>query len=431
MYFLEYGVIKKKAEYRVALIYPNVYKAGNSNLGFLFVYNLINEQENFQCERVFTDFPKSIETNSLLKDFDVLAFSCSFEMDLFSVYEIANQFPDKVKILGGRTSYNPFPVKDVVDYVFVGDAEESLPEFLLQYENGGDLSRVANVFTGGRTKAGYSLLQYHPVCEPIQWGEVAQAFTRSFLLEMSRGCSQKCRFCLVSHCIGKKRERSVDQIQAVVEEAEKRTKFENITLIGPDSHSHIGEIVEVLKPYRVSLPSLRVEEISEELLSLVAPKTVTIAPETSERLRFTVGKRVTDTHIEEKVTLCSQYARQLKLYFMVGLPGETEKDLQEIVNLVRSISKIMRTKVTVSPFVPKPHTPFSDVLYNTKAVEKALSFLKKHLQITGPSAKQGFIQWLLSVGDEQVTPYLAHKRYASWKPLEAVTFEKKWKLIEV
>ncbi len=431
MHFLEYGVIKKKAQYKVALIYPNVYKAGNSNLGFLFVYNLINEQENFQCERVFTDFPKSIETQSVLKDFDILAFSCSFEMDFFTVYEIANQFPDKVKILGGRTSYNPFPVMDVIDYVVVGDAEESLPQFLLQYENGGDLSRVPGVFTGGRTKAGYSLLKYHPVSEPIQWGDIQQAFYRSFLLEMSRGCSQQCKFCLVSHCIGKKRERSVDQIQSIIKEAEKRTKFENITLVGPDSHSRVEEIIEVLNPYRVSLPSLRIDKISEELLALVTPRTVTIAPETSERLRFTLGKRVTDTDIKEKVMLCSRYAHQIKMYFMVGLPEETERDLQEIVALVRSISKIMRTKVTVSPFVPKSHTPFSDVQYNTKAVGKALSFLKKYIQYTGPSAKQGFIQWALSVGDEHVAPYLTQKKYAAWRPLEGMTFEKKWKVITV
>lgn len=431
MHFLEYGVLKKKAQYKVALIYPNVYKAGNSNLGFLFVYNLINEQENFQCERFFTDFPKSIETHSVLKDFDIIAFSCSFEMDFFTVYEIATQFPDKVRILGGRTSYNPFPVKDVIDYVIVGDAEKSLPAFLFKYEEGGDVSRVPGVFTGGKTTAGYEVLQYHPVCEPIQWGEVNQAFYRSFLLEMSRGCSQKCKFCLVSHCIGKKRERSVDQIQSIVKEAEKRTKFESITLIGPDSHSRIREIIEVLHPYRVSLPSLRVVTLSEDVLALVEPKTVTIAPETSERLRFLLGKKVTDADINQKVTLCSRYARQIKLYFMVGLPGETETDLQEIVRIVRSISKIMRTNVTVSPFVPKPHTPFSDFKYNTKAVGKALSFLRKSLRFTGPSAKQGFIQWALSVGDEQVTPYLAHKSYAAFKPLEGVVFEKKWKVIHV
>ncbi|KYK36113.1 MAG: hypothetical protein AYK19_09540 [Theionarchaea archaeon DG-70-1] len=431
MHFLEYGVIKKKAEYRVALVYPNVYKAGNSNLGFIFAYNLINEKENFECERFFTDFPRSIETYSRLKDFDVIAFSCSFEMDYFTVYEIAHQFPEKIKILGGRTSYNPFPLKEVIDYFFVGDAEESLPEFLTQYENGKDLSDVQGVFTAGKGKARQSPLEYHPVYQPIQWGEYSEAFPRSFLLEISRGCSRKCQFCLVSHCIGKKRERSLDQIQSVIEKAEKRTKFETIVLIGPDSHSRLTDIIGICNPYRVSLPSLRVEHISEELLTAVRPETVTIAPETSERQRFSLNKVITDDDIIKKASLVSKYAKRMKLYFMVGLPGETENDLKEMVNLVKSVSKIIRTKVTVSPFVPKPHTPYANHQYNIQSVERSLKFLKRYIRISGPAAKQGFIQWVLSIGDERVGEYLKNRKYSAWKKLENTEFERKWKLIEI
>ncbi len=431
MHFAEYGVIKKKALHKVGLVYPNVYKAGNSNLGFLFVYNLINEQENFQCERFFTDFQRSVESRLKLEDCDVIAFSCSFEMDFFTVYGIARRFPHKMKIMGGRTTYNPFPLKEVVDYFFAGDAEESLPEFLTLYEEGGDLSEVEGVFTGKKTKARHSPLEYHAVYQPIQWGEYAEAFTRAFLVEVSRGCSGRCRFCLVSHCLGKRRERSVDQIQDVLERAERRTKFETVVLIGPGSHSRILEIAEICNPYRVSLPSLRVEEISAQLLAEVKPQTVTIAPETSEELRFNLGKHVTDEEILQKAYLCSQYVRQMKLYFMVGLPGETVADLVKISELVKSVSRIIRTKVTVSPFVPKVNTPYSGVLYDTASVEKALRFLKKRIRFSGPSAREGFIQWLLSVGDERVGRYLGHRRYSLWKKLGNTKFEKKWKLIEV
>lgn len=431
MHFLEYGVIKKRGKYRIGLVYPNVYRAGNSNLGFIFVYNLINEQESFQCERFFTDFKKSIESNLKLIDCDIIAFSCSFEMDFFTVYDIARQFPNKMKVLGGRTTYNPFPLRRVIDYFFVGDAEESLPAFLTTYEEGGDLHAVKGVFTGGKTKAQYSALQYHPVYQPIQWGEYSEAFSKSFLLEISRGCSRKCKFCLVSHCIGRKRERSVHRIQDILERAEKSTKFETVVLLGPDSHSRILEIIELCRPYRVSLPSLRVEEISEQLLADVSPETVTVAPETSERLRFNLGKSITDEQILEKAALCSHYAHRMKLYFMVGLPGETEQDLADIVTLVKSISEIIRTRVTVSPFVPKAHTPYGDMSYDTHSVEKALTFLKKHIQFSGPPARKGFIQWALSVGDERVGNYLQSKRYSLWKKLENSQFEKKWKLIEI
>jgi radical SAM superfamily enzyme YgiQ (UPF0313 family) len=322
-------------------------------------------------------------------------------------------------------------LKGVIDYFFVGDAEESLPLFLDRYTEGGDLSAVEGVFTGGETMAKQSPLEYHPVYQPIQWGEYTEAFPRSFLLEMSRGCSRKCKYCLVSHCVGRKRERSVNQIQSIMERAEKYSKFETVVLIGPDSHSDIIEVIETCRPYRVSLPSLRVEQISEELLGAVKPETVTIAPETSERLRFTLGKTITDEDIFEKAGIVSEYSKRLKLYFMVGLPGETEDDLKKMVDLVKAVRKVIRTKVTVSPFVPKPHTPFSDVPYNITLVEKALQFLRKYMRISGPSAKQGFIQWALSVGDERVTDFLQKKRYATWKSLEHVTFKKDWELINI
>jgi radical SAM superfamily enzyme YgiQ (UPF0313 family) len=434
MHFLEYGVIKKKAPYKVGLVYPNVYKAGNSNLGFMFAYNIINEHEKFQCERIFTDFRKSIETHSILRDFDIIAFSCSFEMDYFSVYEIAQSVPDTVKILGGRTSYNPFPLQDIIDFVFVGDAEKSLPRFLDQWSQGNRSAiDIPGVFTkeNPETCAGHVKLEYHPLYQPVQWGDYPEAFARSFLLEMSRGCSQKCKFCLVSHCMGKKRERPVDQIQHIVEEAEKRTRFETVCLIGPDSHSRITEVVEACEPYRVSLPSLRAKEINTELLEKVSPETVTIAPETSERLRFKLGKPISDEDILEKVALCSELASWIKLYFMVGLPGETEKDLDAIVTLVKDISRIMRTRVTVTPFIPKPHTPFSECVYDIGSVEKALNFLRKRIQFSGGSARNGFIQWVLSVGDERITPYLNTKKYSAWKKLEPDQWEKKWEVITV
>ncbi|MBU6997731.1 MAG: radical SAM protein [Theionarchaea archaeon] len=432
MHFLEYGVIRKRGEHRVALVYPNLYKAGNSNLGFLFAYNFINEQEGFQCERFFTDFPKSIESNSVLEDFDIIAFSCSFEMDYFTVYEIAQQFPETMKIMGGRTTYNPFPLKGVIDYIFVGDAEHSLAEFLNQYREG-EISQIEGVFTGdaARVQAGFSQLEYHPVHQPIQWGEYGQAFYRSFLLEVSRGCSRQCAFCMVSHCIGMKRERPLDQIQVILEKAERCTKFEVVSLIGPDSHSRLLEIMEMCRPYRVSLPSLRIDQISEEVLTSADLRTVTIAPESSERLRISLGKRITDEEILEKVRLCSEHAHWMKLYFMVGLPGETLQDLEGIVDLTRQISRIMRTKVTVSPFVPKPHTPYADHVYDTKTVEKALSFLKNRMRFSGPTARKGFIQWAMSMGDEQVIAFMGNRRYSAWRHLDPARMEKKWKLIKV
>lgn len=431
MHFLEYGTIRKKGKHRVALIYPNLYKAGNCNLGFLLVYNLINDTESFQCERFFTDFPKSIETNSILEDFDILAFSCSFEMDFFSIHEIAQQFPHKLRVMGGRTTYNPYPLTGDIDVFFVGDCEESLPEFLHRYENNEDWTTIEGIFTSGPTSAKHSPLGYHPVYQPIQWGDFQEAFRKSFLIEISRGCSRTCKFCLVSHCLGKKRERTVDQIHGILQNGRHSTRFETVVLIGPGSHSHMNEIIEVCSPYRVSLPSMRIEDISAELLEAVHPETVTIAPETSESLRVQLGKGMTDEDIMKKVQICSEHVRKLKLYFMVGLPGETEGDLDEIIRLTRSISRFIPTTVTVSPFVPKNHTPFADHIYDTGAVEKSIRYLRRHISFTGPSSRKGFIQWALSVGDEQTSRLLNDRHYASWKRIEPQKMEQKWKSISV
>lgn len=431
MHFLEYGTIRKKGTHRVALIYPNLYRAGNCNLGFLFVYNLINETPSFQCERFFIDFPKSIETNAILEDFDIIAFSCSFEMDFFTIHEISQHFPHKLKIVGGRTTYNPYPLLKDIDYFFVGDCEHSLPKFLSRYENNEDLASIEGVFSGEPTTAQHSSLHYHPIYQPIQWGDFTEAFRRSFLIEISRGCSGVCKFCLVSHCLGEKRERSVDQIQSILEKGTHSTKFETVALIGPDSHSRIQEIVELCSPFRVSLPSMRIDDISEGLLDAVHPDTVTIAPETSESLRFRLGKGITDEDILQKVELTARYAKKIKLYFMVGLPGETESDLQGIIALIKAIRTHMRTTVTISPFVPKNHTPFAHHIYDTKTVQKTLRYLKRHLRFSGPSSREGFIQWALSVGDESTGELLDDKRYAAWKKVHPEKMEQKWKSISI
>jgi radical SAM superfamily enzyme YgiQ (UPF0313 family) len=431
MHFLEYGTIRKKGTHRVALIYPNLYRAGNCNLGFLFVYNLINETGSFQCERFFTDFPKSIETTSILEDFDIIAFSCSFEMDFFTVHEISKRFPHKLKILGGRTAYNPFPLLADIDYFFVGDCEQSLPEFLHRYENNQECSTIEGVFSGDSASAQHASLHYHPLYQPIQWGDFREAFHRSFLIEISRGCSGVCKFCLVSHCLGKKRERSVTQIQDILEKGTHSTKFETVVLIGPDSHSRIEEIAEVCSPFRVSIPSMRIETISEELLTTVHPRTMTIAPETSESLRFHMGKRITDEEIMEKVRLIAQHAKKIKLYFMVGLPGETQEDLDSVISLTKSISRHLRTSVTVSPFVPKNHTPYADYLYDVKTVKKALRYLDQHIRFSGPSARKGFIQWALSIGDEHTGDLLDDRRYTHWKKVHPEKMVQKWKAITI
>ncbi len=422
MRFIEYGTIKKKAINRFALVYPDVYKAGNSNLGLHYIYNIVNEKDGFSIERFFMDLERSIETQDMLKNFKALLFSLNYEYGVVNLLKILkkNSIPlrrsdrkNHLVITGGPLNVNPFILDDVFDIAFIGDAEKSLVEFLDIYSGLNDPKKeidefrdikglyIPEIHKKSKIKRRIEKLDYHPLYEPIQWGEFEETFKKTFLLEVSRGCRNICSFCLTGNALGPYRERSKEELIQIVKEGQKRTKFEKIALIGSDMPSSLNETIKDLSNlgFQISLPSLKLRDITENTIPHLKQETVTLAPESSEHIRAKIGKFYKDEEFFEKIKLIKKYSKSVKLYFMFGLPEEENKDLDETINFIKKSKKIIRTKSSFNPFVPKPHTPFQDHKFDFNELKKKEKYIKSHIKdVKIENLKGAFIQYVISLG---------------------------------
>ncbi|MDY1591580.1 MAG: radical SAM protein [Methanofastidiosum sp.] len=468
MRFTEYGTIKKKAANRFALIYPDVYRAGNSNLGLHYVYNIVNEKDGFSIERFFSDFERSIETQDMLRNFKALLFSLNYEYGVINLLKILkkNNIPllrgdreEHLVITGGPLNVNPFLLKDVFDIAFIGDAEKSLVEFLDIYSGLDDPKKqidefgkieglyIPEIHKENKIKRRIEKLEYHPLYEPIQWGDFEESFNKTFLLEVSRGCRSRCSFCLTGNALGPYRERNKEKLIEIVKEGQKRTKFEKIALIGSDMPFFLDEIIKSLSElgFQVSLPSLKLRDINENTIPLLGQDTITLAPESSESIRFQIGKCYKDDEFFEKINLIKKYSKSVKLYFIFGLPGEEQKDLDEIINFIKQSRKIIRTKSSFNPFVPKPYTPFEDHIFDFGELKEKMKYITANIKdVRIEDLKGAFIQYVISLGGSDIGRFIidgvengTNLSYSSFnKAIEKEkiiipSVEKEWKRIEV
>jgi radical SAM superfamily enzyme YgiQ (UPF0313 family) len=440
----------------IALIYPNSYYVGMSCLGVHALYHLLNSYRTVVCERVFWEsedrLPLSLESQRPLADFAVLAFSLNYEVDYLNVVQLlkASGIPlyaaergegHPLVIAGGPCiTANPQPLAPFFDVVCLGEAEPILP---------GLLSRLSEGIGEGRDRLlgalallpGVYLPQYHsgaPLAR--QWlrdldeaPTASRVFTRYtelgdlFLVEVGRGCGWGCPFCLVGSTLGPVRFRSVGSLVA---QAEPGLRYRRrVGLVGPAVTDH-PEIEELLTSLRqlgagLSVSSMRLKPLSPVVLAMLAEggaQTISLAPEAgSSRLRRRVKKGISDDDVLEAATKVSGLGiKQLKLYFMVGLPGETDEDVAEIVGLAARCKGILdrsqsgtRLVLNIAPFVPKAGTPFQRLPMASLAVlNRRLSLLKKGLPSQGirlkvESPAWSEIQAVLARGDTEVSRVLA------------------------
>lgn len=390
-----------------ALAYPDIYEIGMSSLGVRIIYGLLNEMEGISCERVFAPAADmesilrerkiplfSIESGRPLTDFDILGFSLSSELnytnmlnmlELSSIPAFSRDRKDgcPLVIAGGNSIFNFAPLSPFVDLFIVGEGEEIIPEVVRFYEGMKGQGRE-KILSG---LAGIEGTYVPAFPAPLVRKRFVRNFEESFFperwlvplteivhdrvsLEIMRGCGQGCFFCQAGSCWKPVRTRSASRILDMASRTYRNTGYEEISLLSFSSGDHpgIGEIVDGLlsmfrkKRVTISFPSVRIDTFSFELASRLREikKTgLTFAPETGEKLRFSIGKRIKDSELVELALKARESGwKQIKLYFMVGLPGETEEDILDSARLINELSRIISIKASFNTFVPKPHSRF-------------------------------------------------------------------------
>jgi len=452
----------------IALVYPNAYYLGMSSLGFQTVYGILNSYSNIVCERVFWDpqkrkpeQPIGLESQRPLPDFDVLAFSLSYELDYFNVVQIfkTSGIPllaadrderHPLVIAGGPcVTANPMPLSSFFDCFAIGEGEAILPNLINALTDGIEgkkdelLKKLASVpgvyipaFYDGKPIKRQWLAELDSVATTSVILTPDTEFSNMYLIEIARGCGWGCRFCLAGYHFRPFRFRPLDTLIKQAENGLKYTNRIGLLAAAVSDHPEIGELAHWLQRLNaeISVSSLRVRPSSQALLRALAKsgaQTVTLAPEAgSERLRRIINKCVTESDIVEAVDKIAKLGiRQVKLYYMIGLPHETDADIDEITKLTLALKQraegtVTRLAITVEPFVPKAGTPFQWLpMASEEVLDERTNRLKNGLAKSGidvrtESAGWSLVQGVLARGDARLGDVLSRmpqNSLAAWR----------------
>ncbi len=449
----------------IALIYPNSYYLGMSNLGFQTIYGLLNSYDNIVCERFFWEEkakePLSLESQRPLGDFAVVAFSISYELDYFNVVDTLkssgiplfatdrNQAHPLVIAGGPCITANPEPLAPFFDCFAIGEGEAILPSILDVVALGIRDSREELLQMLASLPGIYAPPLYQGKAIRRQWVPDIDDFATTsviltpdtelgdiYLVEIARGCKWGCRFCLSGFLFRPFRFRSLDNLLAQAESGLKYKKRIGLLGASPFDHPEIEELVARLHQMgaEMSISSLRIRPLSRVALRGLAesgPQTLSLAPEAgSERLRKIINKGISERDIGQALDEVAKYGvRHLKLYFMIGLPTETDDDIDDIIKLTLSLKGRIeragsRLTLTVAPFVPKAGTPFQWLpMAEAQILNHRLTRLKNSLEPKGIEIKADSVAWavvqgVLSRGDARLAQVLSRmevRSLSSWR----------------
>lgn len=497
------SIIKPDTKFNFALCFADTYDIGMSNHGMRILYEIINAEEDWSCERAFSPLPDmekelrdanyplcTLETGKRLSDNDIVSFSLQYELGISTVFTmldlggIAIKREDRgtdapIIIVGGHATFNPEPFVDFFDLFFIGEGEEGLPEILRVIESMPEASRDEKITAIAKNVEGvYAPALYEteevdgfitvkkPIDDSIPFPikrrivqdfanlkmpekpvvPLIEAIHERIVLEIMRGCPNGCRFCQAGNICRPVRERSVKSLQESAKKCFMNTGYNEIGLmsLSTSDYEDFENLVETLdKDYAplgvgLSLPSLRVNHTLGGIpkkFKTVRKSGLTLAPEAgTDRLRKAINKDVTD---EDLLNSCEEAFKQgwrtVKLYFMVGLPTETDDDLIGIANLATKVAKLRRgggrgaaCTVSVSNFVPKPFTPFQWTGMATKEeLTRKHDLIAKHMtykqiDFKWHNVESSFLEGVYSRGDRRLGE-VALKAWQKGARLEAWT----------
>jgi radical SAM family uncharacterized protein/radical SAM-linked protein len=477
------SIRKDKADVRFALAFPDTYEVGMSHLGFQILYSILNELPQVAAERCFAVWPDresqlresilpltSLESQIPLTDFDIVGFSLQYELSYTNVLNMLDLGAIPLKradrrdghpliIAGGPCCFNPAPLADFIDAFVIGEGEEAVIEITEAIRTGkkqklsrgdliGSLAQIPGIYIPAvhkkdqiikKRKAIDLNLWPHPQ-KPVV--PVMQTIHDRIILEIARGCTRGCRFCQAGMIWRPYRERNSSLLMEMAQKALQATGHDEISLLSLSSgdYSCIEPLIkDLMKRYyssrvALALPSLRVESLTGTIIDEIKKTrktSFTLAPEAgTERMRQIINKGNTAEDLLATVDkVFTAGWKSVKLYFMLGLPGEEQSDLEGIIDLsnqaLRTAKNRGQVTISLSTFVPKPHTPFQwHGQLSTDETYKRQNFIrerikKRNLTVKWHDARMSLLEGLFSRGDEKTgalleTAYQKGCRFDGW-----------------
>ena len=441
---------------KVALCFPDIYEIGMSHLGMKIIYGILNEERDVVCERIFAPWEDkekemrskdetllSLESGRELKDFDIIGFSLQYEMNFVDALNILDlgRVPlmasergdnDPLVIAGGPCCFNPGPMSDFVDAFVIGEAEDTIIKIAAlakdlkgrRKEIIEEICKIDGVYAPQIEKGAINKnivkdldAAYFPTSPVVPYIQIVHD---RIAIEIMRGCPHRCNFCQACRIFHPLRLRSVKRILEIAGRSVRNTGYEEISLLSlsTSDYPHLEELIEKLEEkfkglgVKISLPSVRAGSFHGDKAGSVLKRAgLTFAPEAgSDRLRKKLNKNMRNEDIIQKSLLALRSGwRKVKLYFMIGLPGETGEDLDAITELA---SQIKSASLSISPFIPKPHSGFErEGMDELEALKEKKQYLgsklrtlgsRRHMKVDFHNPEMSRVEAILSRGDRKI-----------------------------